>query len=82
MDCEVMDPNHKDGDVDRKDAEHEDKNRVGVVVEISISFRSLRGRKCQQANWWVSMKLRRLTFSCALREARTHVASWTMQATR
>lgn len=81
MDREVVDPNHEDGNVDRKNAEHEDKNGMGVVVEIIISFRSL-GRRCQQANWRVSMMLQRLTLSCALREARTHVASWTIQATR
>lgn len=55
MDREIVDPNHEDGDVDRKNAKHEDENGVGVVVEIIISFRSL-DRRCQQADWRLSMK--------------------------
>lgn len=36
-----MYPNHKDGDVDREDAEHEDEDGMGVVIEIIMDPRTL-----------------------------------------
>ena len=46
MNRQVMNPDHEDGDVDWKDAEHEDEDGVGVVVEIIVGFVSLE-RICQ-----------------------------------
>lgn len=36
-----MYPNHKDGDVDREHAEHEDEDGMRVVVEIMMDPRTL-----------------------------------------
>lgn len=36
-----MYPNHKDGDVDREDAEHENEDGMGVVIEIIMDPRTL-----------------------------------------
>lgn len=44
MNRQVMDPNYEHGDVDRKNAEHEDEDGVCVIVEIMGDFRSLYGR--------------------------------------
>lgn len=36
-----MYPNHKNGDIDREDAEHEDEDGMSVVVEIIMDPRTL-----------------------------------------
>ena len=41
VDGQVMCPDDQDGEVDWKYAEHENKNRVDVVVEIMMSPRPL-----------------------------------------
>ena len=42
VNSEVMDPHHKNGDVDGQHPEHEDENRVCIVVKIIVGARSLR----------------------------------------
>lgn len=49
-----MYPNHKDGDVDREDAEHENEDGMGVVIEIMMDPRTLISKvrtlyRCQHA---------------------------------
>lgn len=41
MHGEIMYPNHKDRDINGEDAEHEDKDGMGVVIEIMMDPRTL-----------------------------------------
>lgn len=75
-----MYPNHKDGDVDREDAEHEDEDGMGVVIEITMNPRTLsKLEPCMLARPWT----KKLTaVSRANLNARVQVASCTMQASK
>lgn len=42
VDGEVVGPDEEDGDVDGEDPDHEDEDRVGVVIEIMVGAGSLR----------------------------------------
>lgn len=42
---EIMYPNHEYGEIDRQDPQHEDKDGVGVVVEVEICIRAGFARK-------------------------------------
>lgn len=79
MNREIVNPDHENGDVDWEDAEHEDEDRVGVVVEIMVGWRSLH---IGDQRWLLDKRMVLLTFSLRWREAPAHVASWTMQETR
>lgn len=74
-----MYPDDQDGKVDREYAEHEDEDGVDVVVEIIVSPRPL----CLSViESWRKTLRGKLTVSLASRNARVHVASSTMQASR
>lgn len=80
MNREIVNPDHENGDIDRKDAKHEDEDRVGVVVKIMVGWGSLHNRILLLSDDVVCRSL--LTFSRTWREALTHVANWTMHETR
>lgn len=74
-----MYPDDQDGKVDREYAEHEDEDGVNVVVEIIVSPRAL----CLSViKSWRKTLGGKLTVSLASRNARVHVTSSTMQASR
>lgn len=41
MNGKIMGPDEKDGNVDGKDPEHEDQDRMCVIVEVIMGTRSL-----------------------------------------
>lgn len=81
MHGEIMYPNHKDGDVDGEDAEHEDKDGVGVVVEIIMDPGTLSKSETLH-RLHADGKEKPTTVSRANLNARVQVASCTMQASK
>ena len=74
-----MYPDDQDREVDWEYAEHEDEDRVDVVVEINMSSRALCLSVIKSHGEFLGGKP---TVSLANRNARVHVANSTMQASR
>ena len=79
-----MEPNHKDGNVDWKDAEHEDEDGMGVVVEIMMDPRTLFKSEnlCISACKFMNQKNTLTSVSRANFNARMQVAICTRQASK
>lgn len=77
-----MCPDDQDGEVDWKYAKHEDEDRVDVVVEIMMTPRALCLSVIESRRKMSETLEGKLTVSLANRNARVHVASSTMQASR
>lgn len=82
VDGQVMCPDDQDGEVDWKYAEHENEDRVDVIVEIIMSPRPLCLSVIKSRCTKLETVRGKLTVSLANRNARVHVASSTMQASR
>lgn len=80
MNGEVVDPDHEDGEVDGEDAEHEDEDGVGVVVEIMMGPRTLLILRI--LHLCTLIRQEKLTVSRPNLNARVQVASCTMQASK
>lgn len=77
-----MYPNYKDRDVNREDAEHQDEDGMGVVIEIIMCPRTLFQSK-SLVSLSAGLCIKKLTsVSRANLNARVQVASCTMQASK